>query len=243
MASFFSPLSWAYMTVSMTDTSEHLDNLLPATTVTYGQMQSEIDRIGLLKKIIPVLTVIVFIALVFWPILNSTEGSFTLAMDRLEERDENAKLIKPRYVGIDKYNHPVNISAEMAFRKNNDDKDYYLKNLLADMKMRDGTGITIRATNGMLDAEAQKITLDGAVTISTDNNFNLATDQALFLINDKIATGKNGMTGVMPFGTFSADKFHVDVDQEIIRLTSRVKLHFDPDEQTLLLNSNRDKKQ
>jgi len=203
-------------------------NLLPNTAVTYAQMQKEIDRIARLKKIVPVLTVITLVALVLYPVVNSKEGSFTLAIDRLEERDENAKLIKPRYVGIDRYNQPVNISAEMAFRKSNDDKDYYLKNLLADMKMHDGTGIKIRAASGMLDAEAQEVTLDGTVTIATENNFNLATNQAFFLINEKIATGENGVTGSMPFGNFSADKFHVDVDQEIIRLKHNVKLHYNP---------------
>ena len=210
------------------DASEHFSDLIPTTTVTYQQMQSELNRVRYLKKIMPALTAIVFVALVLWPVLNSKEGSFTLAIDRLEQRDENAKLVKPRYVGIDKYNQPVNISAEMAFRKSNDDKDYYLKNLLANMKMRDGTGIEIRATSGMLDAEAQDVTLEGDVTISTENNFSLTTNQVLFLINEKIATGENGVTGVMPFGSFSADKFHVDVDQEIVRLKSRVHLHFDP---------------
>lgn len=225
------------------ETSEHIDSLLPITTITYRQMQNEIDRIALLKKIMPTLTVITFVALVLWPVLNSKEGSFTLAMDRLEEKDENAKLIKPRYVGIDKNNHPVNISAEMAFRKSNDDKDYYLKNLLANLQMSNGTGIVVRATNGMLDAKAQEITLDGAVTIATKSNFNLSTDQALFLINEKVATGENGVTGETPFGTFSADRFHVDVDQEIIRLKDKVKLHFTPDNREELSENNSDKKQ
>ena len=223
--------------------SEHIDSLLPITTITYRQMQNENDRIALLKKIMPTLTVITFVALVLWPVLNSKEGSFTLAMDRLEEKDENAKLIKPRYVGIDKNNHPVDISAEMAFRKSNDDKDYYLKNLLANMQMSNGTGIVVRATNGMLDAKAQEITLDGAVTIATKSNFNLSTDQALFLINEKVATGENGVTGETPFGTFSADRFHVDVDQEIIRLKDKVKLHFAPNNREELSENNSDKKQ
>lgn len=227
----------------MTETSERLNSLLPVTTITYREMQGEIDRINLLKKIMPALTVVVFVALVLWPVLNSKEGSFTLAIDRLTVRNENAKLIKPRYVGMDKYNHPVNISAEMAFRKSNDDKDYYLKNLLADMKMRDGTGIEIRATNGRLDSKTQEIVLDGSVTISTENNFNLATDQTLFLINEKIATGENGVTGSMPFGTFSADKFHVDIDQEIIKLKGRVKLYFHPDKLIGSPEFNNDKKQ
>ncbi len=204
-------------------------------------MQHEIDRTRLLKKIVPSLAVIALIALVFWPFVNSKEGSFTLAIDRLDKRDENAKLIKPRYVGIDKHNHPVNISAETAFRKNNDDNDYYLKNLLADLKMSDGTGIKIRATSGMFDADVQEITLNGTVEITTENNFHLITDHTLFLINEKIATGNHGMTGSTSFGTLRADRFHVDVNQEIIRLKGNVKMHFDPQQPIELPKLNNDK--
>jgi len=204
--------------------------MIPAGPTRYQQMQREIDRIRLLKKIIPALTVIALVTLVLWPVINSKEGSFTLAIDRLEERDENAKLIKPRYVGIDKHNHPVNISAETAFRKNNDDKDYYLKNLFADLKMSDGTGIEIHATSGMFDADLQEITLDGTVKIATENNLNLMTDHAVFLINEKISTGNNGITGSTAFGTIRADMFHVNVDQEIIRLKGNVEMHFDPEQ-------------
>jgi len=223
-----------------TGATDPFSNLLPTT---YRQMQREIDRIARLKKIVPALTVIVFIALVLWPVLNSKEGSFTLAIDRLEVRDENAKLVKPRYVSMDRYNQPVNISAEMAFRKSNDDTDYYLKNLLADMKMRDGTDIKIQATSGMFDSGAQEINLDGTVKISTQNDFNLVTEQATFLINEKIATGENGVTGTTSFGVFNAEKFHMDVEQEILRLKGKVTLHFDPDKTMELPKFNSDIKQ
>ncbi len=208
---------------------DHINVFTPIKIIHYDQMQRELNRTRFIKKIIPAFTIILFIALVLWPVLNNKEGSFTLAIDRLEQKDENAKLIKPRYVGIDKNNHPVNISAETAFRKDNNDKDYYLKNLLANLKMSDGTDIKILATSGIFDAKAQKIILDNSVDISTKSNFRLKTNQALFLINEKIATGKNGVTGETPFGNFKANNFHVNVDQEIIHLTGKVELYFNPD--------------
>lgn len=212
-----------------TNMPNNLGNFLPVSALRYQEMQREITHVALLKKIIPSLTVMVFIALVLWPLLNTKEGSFTLAIDRLDEKDANAKLIKPRYVGIDKNNHPVNISAETAFRKSNDDQDYYLKNLIADMEMSDGTGIKVQATNGRFNARDQEIIMDRSVTISTENNFNVSTSHALFHIFTKIATGDHGITGDMPFGSFRADKFNVDVEHEIIRLKENVTLNFDPD--------------
>lgn len=223
--------------------SDRLDSLLPlaATPATFQQNQREVDRIAILKIFVPSLTILVFVTLVLWPIVTSKEGSFTLAIDRLEERNENAKLIKPRVAGIDKNNHPFNIAAETAFRKSNDDKDYYLKNLLADMKMSNGTDIEVQATQGMYDSGKKYIELDGAVEISTKTGFTLTTDQASLSINDKIVTGENGVSGKIPFGKFQAQSFHVDVDQEIIKLKGQVKLHFDPDK-TLNIPDIKDRK-
>ncbi len=213
----------------ISDRPGHLRNLLPNTTASYRQMQREIDRINLLKKIIPATTIILLVTLVLWPVLNNKEGSFTLAVDRLDKRDENAKLIKPRYVGVDRYGQPVNISAETAFRKSNNDKDYYLKNLIADMKMHNGTAVRIQASSGKFNADIQEITLDSSAKITTENNFELTADEARFMIDGKIATGDNGVAGRSDFGSFKADKFHMDVDKQILHLKGRVRLHYNPD--------------
>jgi len=201
--------------------------LLPP--VDYRRMQREIDRISLLKKIVPAITILLLIILVLWPVLNNKEGSFTLAINRLDKRAENAKLVEPRYIGIDKYGQPVSISADIAFRKNNDDQNYYLKNLVANMKMYNGTAARLQASSGRYNAATQEIILDNPVNITTDNNFSLTANQAKFWVNKKIATGKNGVSGTSPFGSFKADKFRLDIDQQILHLTGRVKLHYIPD--------------
>ena len=74
----------------------HPDHILESNeTVAFDENERQINRAGQLKKAVPILTIIVFLSLVLYPILASRENSFTLAIDKLEQRDEKAKLIKP----------------------------------------------------------------------------------------------------------------------------------------------------
>lgn len=205
---------------------DHQLNLVPKTTMSYADNMEDVKNITLIKIIVLFLTLVFLLSLILWPILSNKENSFTLAVDRLEKRDEKAKLVKPRYVGIDHHNNPVNISAEMAYRKSNDNDDYYLKNLLADLMLSDGSAMNIHAISGMFDSKNQQISLDGNVKMQTQTGFTLNTTEALFLINQKIASGKSGISGTAPFGDFKAERFNINVDKEIIKLSGNVNIHF-----------------
>ncbi|WP_321389288.1 LPS export ABC transporter periplasmic protein LptC [Emcibacter sp.] len=208
--------------------AEHLENLIPRSSQSFEESQKQVEFIAILKKSFPVLTVIFLVALVLWPVFSTKEGSFTLAIDRLEKRDETAKLIKPRYEGKDRYNNPVRISAESAFRKTNDAKDYNFRNLLAEMYLKSGDRMTVEARSGILDVSDQKMLLDDEIVIQSETGFNLTASKAEFLINDKLASGHDGVKGSAPFGAFSSTSFQVNVDDETIFLQGDVKMHIDP---------------
>tara|TARA_B100001939_G_scaffold348187_1_gene373546 strand:- start:4895 stop:5602 length:708 start_codon:yes stop_codon:yes gene_type:complete len=206
---------------------DHFRNLSPKS-LSYKDSQKEVRLVTLLKKTVPVFTGLVLAALVLWPLLSQKEGSFTLAVDRLEKRDETAKLIKPQYVGIDRYGNPVRIAAESAYRESHDQMDYHLKNLLAELKLKGGENMQVKASSGIFQADAQKMILDGDVKITTDTGYKLTATESAFLINEKLATGDRGVSGTAPFGKFSATRFEVDVDEEIVRLSGNVKMHINP---------------
>lgn len=196
--------------------------------VSHRENQRHVKRMGYLKIIFPALTICALIALVLWPLLSSRETSFTLAVDRLDKKDEKAKLIKPKYMEVDRYGNPVNIWADQALVKENDQQDYYLINLLANMKLQNKDDLKIKATSGIFHVKEQVMMLDGSVKITTQSGFRLQTAEAEFLINDKIARGNKGVQGTAPFGQFSSNVFHANIDQGIIRLDGNVKIHFDP---------------
>ena len=177
---------------------------------------------------VPILTLFALISLILYPILASRENSFTLAIDRLEQRDEKAKLIKPSYVDVDRNNNPINISAESAYREENEDTDYFFNNLTAQMSLPSGDAIEIIAMRGALNTGTQIMDLGGEITITSQTGFLLRSTEATFLIAEKHASGKNGVTGIAPFGRFSANTFSTNIEEEVITLDGNVRINFDP---------------
>lgn len=209
--------------------STNPDQILKSNeAITFDESKRQANRADSLKKMIPILTVFALISLILYPILASRENSFTLAIDRLEQRDEKAKLIKPSYVDIDRNNNPVKISAQSAYREENEHTDYFFTNLLAQMSLPSGEGIEIEAMRGALNTGTQIMDLGGEITILSETGFLLTSTEATFFIADKVATGKNGVSGIAPFGRFSANTFNANVEEEIITLEGNVKINFDP---------------
>ena len=218
--------------------STNPDQILKSNeTVTFDESERQAHRADNLKKMVPVLTVIALISLILYPILASRENSFTLAIDRLDQRDEKAKLIKPSYVDVDRNNNPVNISAQSAYREENEHTDYFFTNLLAQMSLPSGEGIEIKAIKGALNTGTQIMDLGGEITILSEKSFLLNSTEATFFIAEKIATGKNGVRGIAPFGRFSANTFNANVEEEIITLDGNVRINFDPKKPLNFTNS------
>ena len=204
--------------------------------VSFDESERQVNRADNLKKMVPVLTLIALISLILYPILATRESSFTLAIDRLEQRDEKAKLIKPSYVDIDSNNNPVNISAESAYREENEHTDYFFTNLIAQMSLPSGDAIEILAVRGALNTGTQVMDLGGEITITSENGFLLRSTEATFLIAEKLATGKNGVTGIAPFGEFSANNFSTNIEEETVTLDGNVKINFDPNKPLNIYN-------
>lgn len=207
----------------------HPDPIIESNeAVTFDENERQINRAEQLKKMVPILTLIVLLSVILYPILATRENSFTLAIDKLPQRDEKAKLIKPSYVDIDSNNNPVNISAATATREENKDTNYFFTDLIAEMSLPTGEDIEVHANRGSLNTTTQVMDLGGEITIASETGFSIRSTQATFLIADKIAMGTNGVSGIAPFGNFSANNFNTNVEKEIITLEGNVRINFDP---------------
>jgi LPS export ABC transporter protein LptC len=207
-------------------------------TVSFDENERQIKRAERLKKLFPIMTLIVFLSLVLYPILASRENSFTLAIDKLSIRDEKAKLIKPSYVDVDRNNNPINITAATATREENKNNNYFFTDLIAQMSLPTGEAIEVNANNGKLNTSSQVMDLSGEIIITSQAGLLLRSTQATFLISEKIAFGKNGVSGIAPFGNFNANDFNADVEKEIIILEGNVRINFDPDKPMDIILTN-----
>ena len=120
----------------------------------------------------------------------------------------------------------------------NKNNNYFFTDLIAQMSLPTGEAIEVNANNGKLNTSSQVMDLSGEIIITSQAGFLLRSTQATFLISEKIAFGKNGVSGIAPFGNFNANDFNADVEKETIILEGNVRIYFDPDKPMDIILTN-----
>ncbi len=215
---------------NMGDEQENLENLEPKNIDFYsGSVDNKITK--RVKSLLIILTLSALLALILWPLLVSKENGLTLDVTALPVKDEASKFLKFQYRETDLNSNPFMIKTEKIFQKSRSDHNvFHLQNLVVEAVLRTGSPIRVTASKGIYLKEEQKIHLRGEIRIISGDTYDIKTDEAIFLINDKIAFGSKNTTGTAPFGNFKASGFHIDLEKEIISLKGPVKTNFNPRE-------------
>jgi LPS export ABC transporter protein LptC len=206
---------------------DQFENLEPKT-ISFHKSTQNINltkkvKIGLLS-----LTLLSLLALILWPILSSKENGFTLAVTTLPQKDEAAKFVGVEYRAVDSNGHPVIIRFDKAYQETREDVNYHIKNLRVEAVLSTGKPVKINAAKGVYLQEERKIHFKGKVHILAGDDYNIKTDEAIFMIDEKIAHGGGNTSGTAPFGDFTSNGFHIDIEKEIILLKGKVETNFDP---------------
>ncbi|HEV8392545.1 MAG TPA: LPS export ABC transporter periplasmic protein LptC, partial [Dongiaceae bacterium] len=100
-----------------------------------------------------------------------------------------------KYDGKDKKGRPFSITADSASHADGDDRHIALKKPLADITMPSGAYVALTANDGVLDRDADIITLNGDVTLFHDNGLSFQTDSATIDLDAKTAEGNDVVEG------------------------------------------------
>ena len=92
-----------------------------------------------------------------------------------------------KYDGKDDKGRPFSITAVSASHVDGDDRHISLKKPLADITMSSGAYVALTANDGLLDRDADIITLNGDVTLFHDNGLSFQTDSATINLKEKTA--------------------------------------------------------
>jgi lipopolysaccharide export system protein LptC len=119
-------------------------------------------------------------------------------------------MTKPKLHGVDSEGNPFTVTADKATQNPKNLRQATLANVQADLSLKDGQWMTATAPKGLLDADAHQLELSGAISVFTDEGYELHTDLAHFDLAKGIATGPHRVTGQGPSGTFVADRFRIE---------------------------------
>lgn len=176
------------------------------------------------RKLLPVGIALLIAALTVAPLTMGRDISFVLSKDRVAVAKERMRVTDAQYRGQDSKGQPFLIRAGSAIQRSSSDPIVKLADLSARIQLRDGPA-AIAANRGRYDIARQRMVIDGPVVFKTTDGYRLATrDVGIDLESRKLASA-GPITGAMPLGTFRADRLRADLNQRIVMLDGRARLH------------------
>jgi lipopolysaccharide export system protein LptC len=133
-----------------------------------------------------------------------------------------------KYDGRDDKGRPFSITADSASHVDGDDRHISLKRPLADITMSSGAYVALTANDGLLDRDADIITLNGDVTLFHDNGLSFQTDSATINLKEKTAEGSEVVEGQNGDGELVSQGFRVLDDGDTILFTGKAHMKIYP---------------
>lgn len=159
--------------------------------------------VRLLKILLPSLAVLIVALLIAWPLMQPAERAA-----KLNDTGE-LEMLNARYVSMDKEDRPFSVDAERAVRSTADPNVMDLVNPEAEMVLKDGTWIVLRAQKGRYNQESGKLLLLGGVRVLHDKGYEFVSDEAHVDVAEGTAWGDLPVTGQGPFGELHAQGFRL----------------------------------
>ena len=162
--------------------------------------------------------------LAFAPITVGRDISFVLSKDRVEVARERMRVTSAVYRGDDNQGRPFQLNAASAVQATSRDPIVRLTDLTARIQQTQGPAL-IRAGRGRYDMDNQHIAIDGPVLFDGAGGYHIKTRDVLLDMTSRTLESHGAVDGTMPLGRFRADKLRARLDDRIVNLDGRVRLH------------------
>jgi lipopolysaccharide export system protein LptC len=183
------------------------------------------DRlIATLRIALPMAVGVLVAFLAFAPLTVGRDISFVLSKDRVDVARERMRVTAAAYRGNDNKGRPFELDAASAVQATSRDPIVRLTTLNAKIQQTEGPA-TIVAGRGRYDMNTQNIAIDGPILFNGAGGYRITTSDVLLNMGDRTLESRGAVQGTMPLGRFSADKLHALLDDRVIQLQGRVRLH------------------
>lgn len=205
-----------------------LDEWIAAATqnpiLTLGKHTSVVAKI---KYLLGMGVMLLLGSLIFYPLLYPVDQPLKLSLSAVDtETAEPKKMINPRFHGMDKHNRPFNVRADEAFQKT--DTVVQLKNINGDMALESGQWAMVEASTGEITTDTRKLVLGDVVKIFSSDGYEIKATDANVDLNAATAQSQQPVTLQGPIGLLEGTGFFLDVNEQRLNITGRVKLTIYP---------------
>jgi lipopolysaccharide export system protein LptC len=186
-------------------------------------------RVALLKRILPVIGVVLLLLIAIWPRLAPLWDRMRFAFPAIDLREaKELQMVNPRYAGVDRTGRPFVVTAASG-RQVPDRQDLMsLRSPRADVKTHAGADVVVTAATGIYQSQTQLLDLFGEVTLVHQNGTRFLTNSARVDAAASTAKGSEPVAGHGPSGDIQAQGFEVLDKGDTILFTGRSDLLLKP---------------
>jgi lipopolysaccharide export system protein LptC len=167
-------------------------------------------RVALLKRLLPIVGLMLLILVAIWPRLGPLLESVRLSLPIIDLREaRELRMLNPRYAGVDRFNRPYVVTAAVGRQVPNRDDLMSLERPRAEMIMRRGASVVVTAATAVYQSQAQLLDLFDDVNLVHENGTRFVTKTAHVDVAHDTAEGHDPVTGRGPSGDIDADGFRV----------------------------------
>ena len=190
-------------------------------------ISSRYTRFVSLIKIVFLATASALVLLVVaWSFSVPSDEKITISLSNSKPINNiNEGLTNGRFIGKDKNNQTYIITADYAEPINGNPREIALQTLQADITLDDGTWITLKAPEGVLNRNQNELLLGDSVYIYADNRFEVFTNLVKIDLSNSIITSDSKINMQSSYGNLEANSFNFNNNINNLRF-SNVKLIF-----------------
>ncbi len=190
-------------------------------------ISSRYTRFVSLIKIVFLATASALVLLVVaWSFSVPSDEKITISLSNSKPINNiNEGLTNGRFIGKDKNNQTYIITADYAEPINGNPREIALQTLQADITLDDGTWITLKAPEGVLNRNQNELLLGDSVYIYADNRFEVFTNLVKIDLSNSIITSDSKINMQSSYGNLEANSFNFNNNINNLQF-SNVKLIF-----------------
>lgn len=183
--------------------------------------------VGFLAKALPAGIGVVAAVMILVPLSPRGEISFLLDRNKVAVTPERIHVDKAMYRGEDNLGRPFQLTAGNAVQPSPATPVLEMTDLVARIQLRDGPA-ELTAPGGDYNFSTNLVTVPGPVNFTAADGYRMITQNVAINLKTRRIAGAGGVSGLVPAGTFAADRIIGDLGARTITLEGNARLHMTP---------------
>lgn len=181
--------------------------------------------VRLLRRVLPVVAVLVLVAYFVSAQLSVTVGDMTASIDGMEIADGNLRMLNPTLRGSDKRNGKYVVRAEYADQDIQNSKIIKLHAIKADLSSASGGWTRMTAARGVFNSLAERLVMQDRITILTSAGITGKLTHATLDMENQTLRSHRPVIFELTNGTVRANALTFRSGEKTLVFRGKVKVH------------------